>query len=82
MKATIISVQMAGALIGATVGGLSGDYFGRKKTFYFSTLLHAVFNVIAAYSLNWQMFTATRFFIGILIGGFSDLILSSRIHIF
>ncbi|KAK3777153.1 hypothetical protein RRG08_044982 [Elysia crispata] len=68
MKAVIISVQMCGVLAGNTLGGLSGDYFGRKKTLYTSILLHTFLNIIAAYSVSWQMFAVTRFFIGLLIG--------------
>ena len=68
MKATITSVQFGGVLTGAILGGQSGDYFGRKKTIYGAYLLHAVLNVIAAFSTSWQMFAVMRFLIGIMIG--------------
>ncbi|KAK3780291.1 hypothetical protein RRG08_006197 [Elysia crispata] len=68
MKATITSIQFGGVLTGAVIGGQSGDYFGRKKTLYGSYLLHTILNVVAAYSFSWQMFTAMRFFIGVMIG--------------
>ncbi|KAK3775405.1 hypothetical protein RRG08_013250 [Elysia crispata] len=68
MKATITSIQFGGLLTGSIIGGHSGDYFGRKKTLYGSYFLHTVFDVIAAYSVSWQMFTALRFFIGTMIG--------------
>ncbi|KAK3802937.1 hypothetical protein RRG08_020038 [Elysia crispata] len=68
LKAAIISIQMGGVTLGAIVGGFMGDYFGRKKTLYGSVFLHIVFNIMAAFSINWQMFAAMRFFIGIMIG--------------
>ena len=68
MKPTFISIQFGGLLTGAILGGQSGDYFGRKKTLYGSYLLHTLLNVICAYSVNWQMFAAMRYFIGVMIG--------------
>ncbi|GFO42986.1 solute carrier family 22 member 21 [Plakobranchus ocellatus] len=70
LKATITSVQMFGVMLGATLGGLCGDYFGRKKTTYGPLFLHAVFNIIAAFSTSWQMFTGMRFLIGVVMGDF------------
>ena len=64
----MISIQFCGVLTGSTIGGQMGDYFGRKKTLYFSYLLNAIFNVIAAFSVNWQMFTVMRFFVGATVG--------------
>ncbi|RUS91076.1 hypothetical protein EGW08_001204 [Elysia chlorotica] len=68
LKATIISIQMSGVVLGAIVGGLCGDHFGRKKTIYGAVLLHIIFNIIAAFSVSWQMFAVMRFFIGITMG--------------
>ena len=65
---TITSVQFGGILAGSVIGGQSGDYFGRKKTLYVSYLVHTALNVIAAYSVNWEMFVAMRFLIGVMIG--------------
>ncbi|GFS06894.1 solute carrier family 22 member 21 [Elysia marginata] len=68
MKPTIISVQFCGVLIGAILGGQSGDYFGRKKTLYGSYLIHTLLNAASAFSQSWHMFTVLRFFIGMMIG--------------
>ncbi|GFO45734.1 solute carrier family 22 member 21 [Plakobranchus ocellatus] len=68
LKATIISIQMAGVVLGSILGGLSGDHFGRRLTFYCSLLLHVIFNIVSAYSISWQMFAAMRFFIGTVLG--------------
>ena len=68
MKATITSIQFGGVLAGAVIGGQSGDYFGRKRILYGAYLLHAILNVIAAFSTSWQMFAVMRFLIGTMIG--------------
>ncbi|CAL1530983.1 unnamed protein product [Lymnaea stagnalis] len=68
VKATVTSIQMAGVLVGAATSGQLGDYFGRKKTTYGFFLAHLFFNVIAAFSVNWEMFACARFLIGITIG--------------
>ncbi|KAK6195567.1 hypothetical protein SNE40_000971 [Patella caerulea] len=70
IKPTVTSVQMGGVLVGAIIGGQSGDMFGRKKTIYTAILLHSIFNLIVAFSVNWQMFAAFRFLIGGSIGGY------------
>ncbi|KAK3802939.1 hypothetical protein RRG08_020040 [Elysia crispata] len=69
LKATIISIQMGGVMLGSIVGGFTGDYFGRRKTLYGSVLLHVTLNIMAAFSLSWQMFATLRFLIGLVMGG-------------
>ncbi|XP_046370194.2 organic cation transporter protein-like [Haliotis rufescens] len=66
--ATLTSIQMIGVMVGAFVGGQSADVIGRKKTYYLSMLLHGVSNLVAAFSVSWQMFATLRFFIGCGIG--------------
>ncbi|GFO23290.1 solute carrier family 22 member 21 [Plakobranchus ocellatus] len=68
LKAAITSMQMFGVMLGSVAGGLCGDYFGRKKTIYGSLFLHAVLNVMAAFSVCWRMFCGMRFLIGIALG--------------
>ncbi|KAH9509240.1 hypothetical protein Btru_046571 [Bulinus truncatus] len=66
----ITSVQMAGVLIGAFIGGQLVDLIGRKKTLFISVLLSGLLNVAGGFSTSWEMFIALRFFIGSAIGGF------------
>uniref|UniRef100_A0A2C9KY69 Major facilitator superfamily (MFS) profile domain-containing protein n=1 Tax=Biomphalaria glabrata TaxID=6526 RepID=A0A2C9KY69_BIOGL len=54
------SVQMGGVLAGAFLAGLLVDLIGRKKTFYMSIVLCGVCNIIAGFSVNWEMFTVFR----------------------
>ncbi|XP_076451750.1 organic cation/carnitine transporter 2-like [Babylonia areolata] len=64
-----ISMQMVGVVIGATLAGQLADSVGRKKTMVSFTSLHAVFNLIAAFSVNWQMFAVLRLLTGLTAGG-------------
>ncbi|GFO02065.1 solute carrier family 22 member 21 [Plakobranchus ocellatus] len=68
LKATITSIQLAGVIPGSILGGLSGDYIGRRYTAYGSLLLHVILNVISAYSVTWQMFVVMRFLLGAIMG--------------
>ncbi|RUS84386.1 hypothetical protein EGW08_007848, partial [Elysia chlorotica] len=69
VKPTITSVQMAGVLVGAVLAGQAGDMFGRRTTNFGFFLLQTVFNIVAGFSISWQMFISLRFFIGFTIGG-------------
>ncbi|XP_046365965.1 solute carrier family 22 member 15-like [Haliotis rufescens] len=68
VKPFITAVQMGGVVLGAALGGQSGDAIGRKKTYYLCILLNILFNLVAAFSVSWQMFTVLRFFIGAMVG--------------
>lgn len=68
-KQIIISVQMAGVLVGALLAGQMSDVLGRKVSLYSINLYHIAANVVAAFSISWVMFAAMRFLVGIGIGG-------------
>lgn len=65
ISSLIISIQMFGVFLGSLLSGYFGDTFGRKRTMYLATLYHVVVNIIAIFSVSWQMFAVMRFFIGI-----------------
>ncbi|CAG2232018.1 OCTN [Mytilus edulis] len=65
---TITTIQLAGLLFGAFMSGQIGDLFGRKPTFFVSFIMLFTFNLLAAFSVSWQMFAVLRFFIGIASG--------------
>lgn len=65
VTASIISIQMIGMMLGSIVVGNISDLFGRKRPFISSMALLFVFHLVCYFSVNWQMFAAGRFFIGI-----------------
>ena len=68
VRPAVTAAQMGGVLVGAFVGGQSADTIGRRYTLYGSVLIHGIANVVAAYSVTWQMFAVLRFVLGFMIG--------------
>lgn len=69
LQAFIIAIQMAGVLVGSYLGSIIGDNCGRRVNLYINVGLHTVLNVIAAFSVDYQMFICLRFFLGVCVGG-------------
>lgn len=70
IAALITTIQMSGVLVGCFISGHLADLLGRKPTFFLSLLILIVFNVVAYFSVNWQMYAAIRFILGMGIGFF------------
>ena len=62
------SSLLAGCVLGASVGGVLSDRFGRRRTLVFSALLFAASSLGAALPRNLAEFTVARFIGGIAIG--------------
>ncbi|XP_011555633.3 organic cation transporter protein isoform X1 [Plutella xylostella] len=60
---------MLGILVGNMVFGHLSDRFGRRLPFLCAVFLQLVSGVATAYSVNWYMFTALRFFLAVATGG-------------
>ncbi|WAQ96662.1 YLX3-like protein [Mya arenaria] len=71
--AMITTIQMSGVLVGSFISGHLGDMIGRKPTFFLSLLLLVVVNVVAYFSVNWQMYAAVRFALGLGMGFYLTL---------
>ncbi|RUS84891.1 hypothetical protein EGW08_007360 [Elysia chlorotica] len=69
IPSTMISIQMAGVLLGAVLAGQLSERWGRKRCLTLAAMWHIVANVVAACSTSWGMFAACRFLIGVGIGG-------------
>ncbi|XP_071110461.1 organic cation transporter protein-like [Haliotis cracherodii] len=65
---TIISIQMAGVLLGSVIAGYCADRYGRKKVVYGGLVLSTISNIIAAFSVSWVMFAVVRVIIGTSVG--------------
>lgn len=64
ITSVITTIQMAGLLTGGFLSGHLADFIGRKPTYFLSFILMTIFNIVAAFSISWQMFAICRFFIG------------------
>ncbi|XP_008285702.1 solute carrier family 22 member 7-like, partial [Stegastes partitus] len=69
-KATA-TIFFIGVMIGAAVFGYLSDRFGRKKMLLLSYMITSVFGFASAFSYNFPMFAAMRFFTGLGISGIS-----------
>ncbi|XP_035828343.1 uncharacterized protein F23F12.3 [Aplysia californica] len=69
IKQVVTSAQFAGVMVGSFVGGWMGDALGRKNSLYAFMALHALTNIVCAFSVCWEMFAALRCLIGVGCGG-------------
>jgi SP family arabinose:H+ symporter-like MFS transporter len=67
------SSLLAGCVLGASIGGVLSDRFGRRRTLIVAALLFAASSIGAALPRNLAEFTAARFLGGIAIGAASLL---------
>ncbi|CAL5083589.1 unnamed protein product [Urochloa decumbens] len=65
----ITSVVFAGMLIGACVGGLGSDRYGRRAGFLFTAIVSGVPGFLCAFSPNYATLLALRFVVGLGLGG-------------
>jgi len=56
---------MAGILIGSSVAGHLADLIGRKPVYFLALVVMITLNVVAIFSVSWEMYAAVRFFIGV-----------------
>ncbi|XP_064620309.1 solute carrier family 22 member 15-like [Lineus longissimus] len=64
-----VSIQMAGVLIGAILGGQAADTIGRKKTLLISASVMFTLQCLLALSNSWQLYTAISFIKGMFFAG-------------
>ncbi|KAM4594444.1 solute carrier family 22 member 7-like [Fundulus diaphanus] len=65
------TIFFMGVMVGAAAFGYHSDRFGRKKTLLVSYIITAIFGFASAFSYNFAMFAAMRFFTGFGISGIS-----------
>ncbi|KAF5200354.1 Inositol transporter like [Thalictrum thalictroides] len=68
LQELIVSMAVAGAIIGAALGGWLNDRFGRKKTILFADFLFLVGAIIMAVAPNPACLIAGRVFVGFGVG--------------
>ncbi len=63
-----VSIVLAGALLGAAVGGYLGDRFGRKPLQIANAAIFGVFAVLTGMATSTDMFLIGRFMVGFAVG--------------
>ena len=63
-----VSIVLAGALLGAAVGGYLGDRFGRRPTMLVIALIYGVFGATTGLANGAAVFVLSRFFVGAAVG--------------
>jgi len=71
------SLFCLGMLVGAIFGGVLSDRFGRKKTWFVSTLLAGIFGSVCSLSPNIYIFVTLRFMVGACV---SSILLCISVH--
>ncbi|KAJ1402033.1 Sugar/inositol transporter [Sesbania bispinosa] len=68
LQEAIVSMALAGAIIGASVGGWINDRFGRKKAILFADSLFFIGSAIMAAATNPSILIVGRVFVGLGVG--------------
>ncbi len=66
-----VSIALMGTVIGALLGGIPCDVFGRKRTLYWIAVLFLISSIGSALANNWYVFLFFRLFGGFAIGASS-----------
>ncbi|XP_027341502.1 probable inositol transporter 2 isoform X2 [Abrus precatorius] len=68
LQEAIVSTALAGAIIGASVGGWINDRFGRKKSIIIADTLFFIGSAIMAAAINPSILIVGRVFVGLGVG--------------
>lgn len=71
MQETIVSMAIAGAVVGAIIGGRANDCYGRKPTILMSDVVFTAGALLMAASANPYFLLCGRFIVGLGIGAAS-----------
>ncbi len=66
-----VSIALIGTVLGALVGGIPSDAFGRKNTLFWIAVLYLLSAIGSALATDWYMFLFFRFIGGIGVGASS-----------
>ncbi|CAJ1975639.1 unnamed protein product [Sphenostylis stenocarpa] len=68
LQEAIVSMALAGAIIGASVGGWINDRFGRKKSIVLADTLFFIGSIVMATAINPAILIVGRVFVGLGVG--------------
>ena len=64
MRGTLISLSYFGFVLGALIGGLSGDHVGRRPLLYIHSVIFIPASIASALSASIEQLLITRFLVG------------------
>ncbi|MBL7814017.1 MAG: sugar porter family MFS transporter [Saprospiraceae bacterium] len=64
----VVSSALIGTVIGALIGGIPAEKYGRKVTLYIVAITYLLSAIGTAYSVDWKYFMAFRFVGGLGVG--------------
>lgn len=67
----VVSILIFGAAVGAAIGGLLSDRFGRRHNILMLAIVFIVGTLACVLAPNWEMLAAARFVLGLAVGGAS-----------
>ncbi|MGI9050984.1 MAG: sugar porter family MFS transporter [Rubrobacteraceae bacterium] len=73
-KEVVVSAILVGAIVGAILGGLLADRFGRRRIVITVAIIFAIGAVWAALSPSVGSLVASRFVLGLSVGGASSMV--------
>lgn len=71
MNRAMGTIFFTGVMVGAVSSGYLSDRFGRKRALLLSYITTAIFGFASAFSYNFMLFAAMRFFTGVGLSGIS-----------
>ncbi len=63
-----MSIALIGTVLGALIGGMPSDKFGRKNTLYIVAGLYLLSSLLTAFAQSWPLFMVFRFLGGVGVG--------------
>ena len=66
-----VSIALIGTVLGALIGGIPSDAFGRKKTLFWIAVLYFISAIGSALATDWLIFLFFRFIGGVGVGASS-----------
>ena len=66
--ATITTLQMIGVLAGCFIAGQLADWIGRKWVYCLAVASYPLLNILAHFSVSWEMYAVLRLLLGVMLG--------------
>ena len=66
--AIITTQQMIGILVGCFIAGQLADLIGRRWVYCIAIISYPLLNILAYFSVSWEMYSVLRLLLGVMLG--------------